>query len=217
MEEKQECEIVKDLLLNYIDETLSSTSTKFVKDHLEKCEECKKILEDMKQDLEETEKDKEEKNVDYLKNVRRKINKKNICIIIIGVILSTILCINAIVLINYNKLAGNMEIYLNDDITEEELNSIKNAILHLDKNAKILYISKEDKWKDLEEQFKDNKKAIEGVKIDILPASNKIETKLQYINEIEERISEINGIKVIKTNKDLNPYELLMEKILNNK
>ncbi len=217
MEEKQECEIVKDLLLNYIDETLSSTSTKFVKDHLEKCEECKKILEDMKQDLEETEKDKEEKNVDYLKNVRRKINKKNICIIIIGVILSTILCINAIVLINYNKLAGNMEIYLNDDITEEELNSIKNAILHLDKNAKILYISKEDKWKDLEEQFKDNKKAIEGVKIDILPASYKIETKLQYINEIEERISEINGIKVIKTNKDLNPYELLMEKILNNK
>ena len=217
MEEKQECEIVKDLLLNYIDETLSSTSTKFVKDHLEKCEECKKILEDMKQDLEETEKDKEEKNVDYLKNVRRKINKKNICIIIIGVILSTILCINAIVLINYNKLAGNMEIYLNDDITEEELNSIKNAILHFDKNAKILYISKEDKWKDLEEQFKDNKKAIEGVKIDILPASYKIETKLQYINEIEERISEINGIKVIKTNKDLNPYELLMEKILNNK
>ena len=217
MEEKQECEIVKDLLLNYIDETLSSTSTKFVKDHLEKCEECKKILEDMKQDLEETEKDKEEKNVDYLKNVRRKINKKNICIIIIGVILSTILCINAIVLINYNKLAGNMEIYLNDDITEEELNSIKNAILHLDKNAKILYISKEDKWKDLEEQFKDNKKAIEGVKIDILPASYKIETKLQYINEIEERISEINGIKVIKNNKDLNPYELLMEKILNNK
>ena len=41
MEKKNECEIVQDLLLGYVDETLNNETKKFVEMHLNECKKCK--------------------------------------------------------------------------------------------------------------------------------------------------------------------------------
>ena len=44
MEKKTECEIVQDLLLGYVDETLNKESKKLVEKHLIECENCSERL-----------------------------------------------------------------------------------------------------------------------------------------------------------------------------
>ena len=74
MESKtKECEIVEDLLLGYIDETLNEESKKLVEKHLSKCENCKYKLSEIQKDINETEIS-QKKQIDYLKKVRLKIN-----------------------------------------------------------------------------------------------------------------------------------------------
>ena len=46
----QECEIVQDLLPLYYDDVCTSSSKKYVQNHLEKCETCKKLYEELKND-----------------------------------------------------------------------------------------------------------------------------------------------------------------------
>ena len=38
--QKEKCEIVQDLLLNYVDGVLSNSSKKLVENHLKECKEC---------------------------------------------------------------------------------------------------------------------------------------------------------------------------------
>ena len=40
MEKKKECEIVQDLLLGYVDETLNKESIILVEKHINECESC---------------------------------------------------------------------------------------------------------------------------------------------------------------------------------
>ena len=72
---KNECDLVKDLLFSYNDNILSNTSKELVEEHLKKCDECKKILEEIKQDSNEK---KQIKEIDFLKGIKKNINKKNI-------------------------------------------------------------------------------------------------------------------------------------------
>ena len=48
MENKENCKIVKDLLPSYIDGLTSEETQKYIETHLEECNECKEILENMK-------------------------------------------------------------------------------------------------------------------------------------------------------------------------
>lgn len=43
-----ECDIVKDLLFSYDEGILSNTSKEFVENHLKNCDNCKKILAEIK-------------------------------------------------------------------------------------------------------------------------------------------------------------------------
>ena len=71
MEKKTECEIVQDLLLGYVDNTLNEESKKLVEKHLSECEKCRERLQDIKKDIEEN-KSTQKKEIDYLKKVRKK-------------------------------------------------------------------------------------------------------------------------------------------------
>ncbi len=67
------CEVVRDLFPSYIDGLTSETSNKEISEHLQECEECRKILASMKGEEEafvpeETDK----KEIDYLKKNRRR-------------------------------------------------------------------------------------------------------------------------------------------------
>lgn len=70
MKKNEECKLVKDLLPSYLDKITDEVTNKFVEEHIEQCEDCKKILKSMG---EETilDKVKEGKKINYLKKVKR--------------------------------------------------------------------------------------------------------------------------------------------------
>lgn len=43
-----DCEVIRDLIPLYVDDAASEASQKLVKEHIESCRECKKMMEDMK-------------------------------------------------------------------------------------------------------------------------------------------------------------------------
>ena len=76
---KNECEIVKDLIPNYVEDLISKDTREFMENHISSCNNCKKILEEIKKEK-NTEEKKESKiekgQIDYLKKYNRKSGKK---------------------------------------------------------------------------------------------------------------------------------------------
>lgn len=71
MENKNECEIVQDLLFGYADNTLNTESKKLVDKHLNECDSCKERLEILKSDV-AADTETQQKEIDYLKKLRIK-------------------------------------------------------------------------------------------------------------------------------------------------
>ncbi len=210
---KKECEIVQDLLFGYQDGTLHIASKELVEKHLKKCEECNKVFNEMKKD--EVEESAQEEEIDYLKKVKKKMSKKNKLLIIIGTILGVIILFNIFIFVYYYHEARKVEIYLNSDVTEEQMEDIKNAIENIDKNAKIEYYSKEDALNELKEKFNDNKDLLAGYGGDNNPlnAYYVINTSIENARKIESLEGSLPGIKKITTNLSYNPYEFILSNI----
>lgn len=209
---KNECDLVKDLLFSYNDNILSNTSKELVEEHLKKCDECKKILEEIKQDSNEK---KQIKEIDFLKGIKKNINKKNIIILIVFIFLIIIILFNVQVYKNYNKIASTMEIYLKDDITEEQIENIKNKLIEKCDNIELEYVSKEKALERFKSNLGENENLLNDFNINNnpIPASINIKTDTD-IKAIVEYIQNIPGIAHITTHINSNPYELYIQKIM---
>ena len=209
---KNECDIVGDLLFSYNDGILSNTSKELVEEHLKKCEKCRKILEEIKQ--ENVEKN-QVKEIDFFKSVKKKINKRNVIILVVFIILMIIVLFNIQVYNNYNEVATTMEVYLEDDITEQQIENIKNKIIEKSENIELEYVSKEKAL----ERFKNNLGENENILNDInnqnnpIPASIEIKTDTK-IQIIVESIQDMPGIAHLTTHINSNPYELYIQRIM---
>ena len=217
----KECEIVQDLLFGYKDKILHNASKDLVEKHIEKCSDCKKILNDLEEeenDKEKQEKIEQEKEIDYLKNVNKKMNKKNKLIIIIGIILLIIILLNIGIFIYYYKEARKVQIYIEDNITQEELDNIESYILNIDKNAKIKYYSKEDALNDMKDKFKENANLLSGYETgnNPLPAYFVVETSIENAKKLVSNIESVEGVKKVTSNFNLNPYLLVISNIMVN-
>ncbi len=84
MKENLSCEIIQDLLPNYIEGMLSNESEKLVSEHVDKCVYCKKELKNMNTLIEIN--PIEERNVDYLKGIHKKCRNILLYCIILSVI-----------------------------------------------------------------------------------------------------------------------------------
>lgn len=209
---KNECDIVGDLLFSYNDGILSNTSKELVEEHLKKCEKCKKILEEIKQ---ESDVKNQVKEIDFFKSIKKNINKKNIIILLVFIILMLIVLFNIQVYDNYNEISSTMEIYLKDDITDQQIEDIKNKIIEKSDNIELEYFSKESAL----ERFKSNLGENENLLNDFnnqnnpIPASIEIKTDTK-IQIIVESIQDMQGISHITTHINSNPYELYIQKIM---
>lgn len=87
MKEKRDCNIVQDLLPNYIESLTREETNEFIKEHLEKCNECKKILESMEKDLKIENIKKENKEVKYIKKYSNKLKILKMVLLIIFILL----------------------------------------------------------------------------------------------------------------------------------
>lgn len=209
---KNECDIVGDLLFNYNDGILSNTSKELVEEHLKKCEKCKEILEEIKQENDEKNQVKE---IDFFKSIKKKINKKNVIILVVFIILMIVVLFNIQVYNNYNEVASTMEVYLKDDITDQQIENIKNKIIEKSDNIELEYVSKEKAL----ERFKNNLGENENLLNDFnnqnnpIPASIEIKTDTK-IQIIVESIQDMPGIAHITTHINSNPYELYIQRIM---
>lgn len=74
MEKEKECRIVEDLLPNYIEGLTNEVSNEFVETHLKKCSTCKVEKQRMTEKLEVKAIHNQEKEIDFMKTYRRKMN-----------------------------------------------------------------------------------------------------------------------------------------------
>ena len=206
---KNECDIVKDLLFSYNDNILSNTSKEFVENHLKECDECKKALEQIQEDSDEKNPKKE---LDFLRKIRHKICRKNTIIAVVLVCLIAFIIFNIQAYKNYQEVSSTIQIYLEDGISDQELENIKNKITEKDSNAQIEYISKQQELEKIKSKMKDNQNVLDeyNEENNPLPASFEIKTNAD-IKNIVDRIQEMPGIAQIVTYINANPYELYLQ------
>lgn len=206
---KNECDIVKDLLFSYNDNILSNTSKEFVENHLKECDECKKALKQIQEDSDEKNPKKE---LDFLRKIRHKICRKNTIIAVVSVCLIAFIIFNIQAYKNYQEVSSTIQIYLEDGISDQELENIKNKIAEEDSNAQIEYISKQQELEKIKSKMKDNQNVLDeyNEENNPLPASFEIKTNAD-IKNIVDSIQEMPGIAQIVTYINANPYELYLQ------
>ncbi|WP_253198396.1 zf-HC2 domain-containing protein [Clostridium gasigenes] len=102
------CQIIQDLLPNYIDDILSNESKELVRDHLKECVCCKKEWENMNTLIDVV--PVEERKIDYLKGISKKCTTILLSCIILGVITFLILVFQSEV--NYEEALFTLALYL---------------------------------------------------------------------------------------------------------
>ena len=209
---ENECDIVGDLLFSYNDGILSDGSKKLVEEHLDKCEKCKKILEEIKQ---ENDKKNQVKEIDSFKSIKKSMNKRNLIILVVCIILMLLVLFNIQVYNNYNEIASTMKVYLKEDITDEQIENIKNQILEKSDNIEMEYVSKEKALERLKNKLKEkgHGNILNDNNQNIIPASIEIKANTK-IETIVESIQDMPGIAHITTHINSNPYELYIQKII---
>lgn len=89
MKNNLSCEIVRDLLPSYIDHVLSDTSVQAVEEHIRECGACAKVLADMRLPEEAVQEDRQQdREIDYLKKVKRRHRLVVCCILTVAVLLA---------------------------------------------------------------------------------------------------------------------------------
>ena len=209
---KNECDLVKDLLFSYNDNILSNTSKELVEEHLKKCEKCKKNLEVIKQ---ENNQKNQVKEIDFFKSIKKKINKRNVIILVVCIILTIVVLFNLQVYNNYNEVASTMEVYLKDDITKQQIENIKNKIIEKSNNIEIEYVSKEKALEIFKNNLGENRNLLNDFNTQNNPIPAYIEVKADSkIQIIVESIQDMQGIAHITTHINSNPYELFIQKMI---
>lgn len=208
---KKECDIVQDLLFGYVDNTLKEGSKELVKNHLKTCEECKKILEDIKTD-ENIDVDK----IDGLKKINKKMKNKKIFGIVVSLVLIIFVLFNVATFAYYSNVGGEMQVFLKDGITNET--EIRDIIWNIDENASIVYESKKVAFENFKENWagteEEKNRFFEGYSEENnpFPASYIIETDLDKVDKVIEELSQREEVKKITTSKNINPYVLFVVK-----
>lgn len=150
MKNKKECEIVQDLLVNYVDDVLKPESKKLVEEHLIECNECERKLKQIKEDVKNTD-NKEQIELDYLKKLRIKSKIKSICMTL-GFLFIIFFAYYFIKFIKVNDIINKSEEFskLNNYYTERITSSdgVASAI-------KTYY--KDGKYKEVIEFYSDDK------------------------------------------------------------
>lgn len=85
------CDIIMDLLPGYMDKTLNNTTNELVKEHIQKCKLCSKVLEDLNTDIGFDSEFDQEEQIDFLKKIKRNQVKLILKIVLIFVIITIIL------------------------------------------------------------------------------------------------------------------------------
>lgn len=110
-----ECDVIQDLLPSYLDKITSETTNKLVKNHLQSCNKCSKILEEMNKEV-DTDVFNQNEQIDYLKGFRKEKKVaiiKAICIFIIIILLLFLFLQEVVSKFNFNIDINELSITYN--------------------------------------------------------------------------------------------------------
>lgn len=99
MKERNDCQIVRDLLPNHIEKLTNEETNIFIEEHLRNCNECKNILENMEKDFKMNNQNREYREVKYIKKYNNKMRILEI-IILSALLLFVILTIRKVAIIS---------------------------------------------------------------------------------------------------------------------
>ena len=97
---KVSCEIIKDLLPLYKDEVCSEDSQRLIQEHLQTCDECKKLFEQMNIDINIEQKELNIKEADAIERLSKKWNKHLILSMVKGAVLTLVIVILVLLFIS---------------------------------------------------------------------------------------------------------------------
>lgn len=209
---KKECEIVRDLLFCYCDGVASNSSKELVEKHIQTCEECKQVLEDMKQDKNQQE---DHEEIDYLGKINQKMKRKTRITIISLIILIIFVIGNLSILFNFYQNGYSITITLKDEISPKQLETITKLLVAQYGKDKINYSSKEDALNQVKEQFQDKPELINSYAVENpFKATLTVRVKEKEEKEVLELLDGLEGIGNITTNTVDNPYLWFISRIL---
>ncbi len=121
MNEKYNCDVIRDLLPGYIDNILSDTGSELVKNHLGECAECHKIYTEMEESIGKDDLSAHDTiAVDALKKIRKRMNHLKITIGILASILFIFLLSAALKIYVIGKPLETGYMSISDTVYNEE-------------------------------------------------------------------------------------------------
>lgn len=177
MKNEKECQIVQDLLVSYTDGVLNPESKKFVEEHINRCKDCQKELNNIKKDINGT-CQKEKIELDYLKKIRIKTKIKSVIIaIVIILLLAFILFLNNFLKINSIMIRAEKSLQSNNFYKETT------QILYDNHTSITKEYYKDGKYKNVWEVYSDN-----GIETKITEYANVDSDERIYIYENEKKV-----------------------------
>lgn len=149
MDRRIECDVTQDLLLSYVDDVLNTESKKIVERHLLECKECQTKFNNIKSDIEKNDNN-QQKQIDYLKKLRRKNNIKAI-MLAIGIIFSICLIIYLRKFIIVNNFMNKAD----KSLSSENFYSETTQVISVDTTAVTKHWYKDGKYKIETEIYSD--------------------------------------------------------------
>lgn len=124
-------------------------------------------------------------------------------LLILGVVLILILTINNVVLETRTKF-DEIQIYLEDGLTNEDYDRIENTIKNMDGVLSLVFISKEQGLEMMKESWEDDAYLLEGLEENPLQDSYVIQLiDIKYAEEIVPKLKNIKGIEDVKYYQDV--------------
>ncbi len=150
---KNECEIIGDLLPNYIENLLTKETNEYVENHISSCSQCKQKLELMKEEKikkENRSKREEKADFEHLKKYRKKFLLLKVCAMAFAII---VLFMVISFVIKYIKINN---IFDNANTTKQELLQLENYSIYTTSH-RINYKTSEEMTYYEEYYYKDGK------------------------------------------------------------
>ena len=182
-----ECDIVKDLLFSYDEGILSNASNEFVENHLKNCDNCKKILNEIKKQNNDNYNLKE---IDFLKKIKKKMNKRNILLAITSMFLIIIIVIVLIYLASYIR-----RILIINDLKDKrkEYDNLTNYSYTLETTYKSGYSKSVNKYFVKDNEFYAEQK--------VYFSNGKESIEHAYCDGSTDFFAEVDGQRFISTNR----------------
>ena len=141
MKNEKDCNIIQDLLPNYIDNLTNEETNIFIEEHLDTCNNCKNILKNMKNDLKINDLHRDNREIKYMKKYSNKMKILKIIILTV-ILLFVILTLRKVFIISdlYNKAEKTISATNYHEISYSYNlgNYSKEEIFRLDNKKKII-------------------------------------------------------------------------------